>query len=167
MWHECRRAYGFISAIVISKQMMTRVRCLTGSAEGFSSSSASTPFPLKHSTSAHPFDAGIVSKFGSMPGMIGMHGGLPPSDSFPFSYFNAGISAAGYGPTDAELQIVEPQLVSAAQQYNMNAQVSRVQQQQQDWCDQQQQKVGCTQLAPPCRCNGCCMCRGSVMPRDT
>jgi hypothetical protein len=55
--------------------------------------------------------------------MIGMHGGLPPSDSFPFSYFNAGMSAAGHGPTDAELQIAEPQLVAAAQQYNMNAQV--------------------------------------------
>jgi hypothetical protein len=55
--------------------------------------------------------------------MIGMHGGLPPADSFPFSYFNAGISAAGHGPTDAELQIAEPQLVAAAQQYNMNAEV--------------------------------------------
>ncbi|KAF6254738.1 pyridoxal phosphate-dependent transferase [Scenedesmus sp. NREL 46B-D3] len=78
----------------------------------------STEAQLKQLPSLH----GIVSKFSTMPGVIGMHGGLPPSDSFPFSYFNAGISAAGHGPTDSELQIAEPQLVAAAQQYNMNAQ---------------------------------------------
>jgi hypothetical protein len=69
-----------------------------------------------------------------MPGMIGMHGGLPPSDSFPFSYFNAGMSAAGHGPTDAELQIAEPQLVAAAQQYNMNAQVRACEWEQSPLC---------------------------------
>ncbi|WIA37188.1 hypothetical protein OEZ86_014142 [Tetradesmus obliquus] len=77
----------------------------------------STEAQLKQLPSLH----GIVSKFSTMAGMIGMHGGLPPADSFPFSSFNAGISAAGHGPADTELQIVEPQLVSAAQQYNMNA----------------------------------------------
>lgn len=69
--------------------------------------------------------AGIVSTFGVMPGVIGMHGGLPPSDSFPFSFFTAGITAAAEGMPQDELHITDPKLVAAAQQYNMHAQVGR------------------------------------------
>lgn len=77
--------------------------------------------------------AGIVSRYTKEPDVIGMHGGLPPSNTFPFTWFHTGLlplgnssSAAVEGKADASedvLNIEDPQLVSVAQQYNMQAQV--------------------------------------------
>lgn len=71
--------------------------------------------------------------------MIGMHGGLPPSNTFPFTSFHCGLlplddEAAGKAPAAAGdavpaeqqqtvLTIDDPHVVAAAQQYNMQAQV--------------------------------------------
>ncbi|WIA37181.1 hypothetical protein OEZ86_014136 [Tetradesmus obliquus] len=77
----------------------------------------------------------IVSKYQGAPGIIGMHGGLPPADAFPFSAFDcslqrscgssdatAGAAAAAAAAAAAgSLSIADPLLVSAAQQYNMHA----------------------------------------------
>jgi hypothetical protein len=73
--------------------------------------------------------------------VIGMHGGLPPSNTFPFTSFHCGLlplgdhEAAGKPPAAAAgdaasaqqqqnvLTIDDPHAVAAAQQYNMQAQV--------------------------------------------
>lgn len=80
--------------------------------------------------------AGIVSRYTKEPDVIGMHGGLPPSNTFPFTWFHSGLlplpsdttgCAAGVtGAASAHatvMKVEDPQLVSAAQQYNMHAQV--------------------------------------------
>eukprot|EP00879_Flechtneria_rotunda_P000651 GHRR01000765.1.p1 GENE.GHRR01000765.1~~GHRR01000765.1.p1 ORF type:complete len:584 (+),score=193.54 GHRR01000765.1:499-2250(+) len=72
---------------------------------------------------------GIVSKFSGTQGMICMHGGIPPADSFPFTFFIGGMCDLGgdangpHAPYGAEtLAVTDPDLVTAAQQYNMHAQ---------------------------------------------
>lgn len=77
--------------------------------------------------------------------MIGMHGGLPPSNTFPFTWFHAGLLpladgadatagaaaaalAADWTPNSTaqhadSMRIEDAHLVSTAQQYNMQAQV--------------------------------------------
>jgi hypothetical protein len=68
-----------------------------------------------------------------------MHGGLPPSNTFPFTSFNCGLlplddeagskspaaagDAASAEQQQAVLMIDDPHVVAAAQQYNMQAQV--------------------------------------------
>jgi hypothetical protein len=96
-------------------------------------------FPAAHT--------GIVSKFTGAQGVIGMHGGLPPPDAFPFATLGgdlltpdappssssspqapAGPSATGAQPTGGQLQrldITEPSLVALAQQYIMTPKVCR------------------------------------------
>jgi hypothetical protein len=76
--------------------------------------------------------AGIVSKYQGAPGIIGMHGGLPPADTFPFAAFDCTLQNSSSSSTDAaaaaavvsSLGISDPRLVAAAQQYNMHAKVS-------------------------------------------
>uniref|UniRef100_A0A383VSP6 Aminotransferase class I/classII large domain-containing protein n=1 Tax=Tetradesmus obliquus TaxID=3088 RepID=A0A383VSP6_TETOB len=70
----------------------------------------------------------IVSKYQGAPGIIGMHGGLPPADAFPFSAFKCSLqsssndaAAAAAAAAAGSLSISDPPLVSAAQQYNMHA----------------------------------------------
>lgn len=69
--------------------------------------------------------------------MIGMHGGLPPSNTFPFTWFQSGLlplpsdTTTGFAADNTStasahatvMKVDDPQLVSAAQQYNMHAQV--------------------------------------------
>jgi hypothetical protein len=79
--------------------------------------------------------AGIVSRYTKEPDVIGMHGGLPPSNTFPFTWFHTGLlpledasTAAGQHQVkeqEAVLKIDDPQLVSTAQQYNMQALVRK------------------------------------------
>jgi hypothetical protein len=78
-----------------------------------------------------------VSRYGQESGIIGMHGGLPPPSTFPFTDVRCGLldlgtpgsthdaaaaGAAGHSSSSV-LDISDPQLVAAAQQYNMSAQV--------------------------------------------
>jgi hypothetical protein len=79
-----------------------------------------------------------------------MHGGLPPSNTFPFTWFHAGLLPLGEDEADAaagaaaaaaaapdgtttntataqhadSMRVEDPHLVSTAQQYNMQAQVN-------------------------------------------
>lgn len=70
--------------------------------------------------------------------MIGMHGGLPPSNTFPFTSFHAGLLQLAAGDPAATaaapaqdkgdahatvMKIDDPLLVATAQQYNMHAHV--------------------------------------------
>eukprot|EP00775_Hariotina_reticulata_P010800 gene10800-10956_t len=71
---------------------------------------------------------GIVSKYACVPDVIGMHGGLPPADAFPFTAFSGrmchdsqGNTAPQAAASDLQLDIDDPVLITAAQQYNMNA----------------------------------------------
>jgi hypothetical protein len=76
-----------------------------------------------------------VSRYTKEPDVIGMHGGLPPSNTFPFTWFHTGLLPLEYASTaagqeevnaqEAVLKIDDPQLVSAAQQYNMQALVRK------------------------------------------
>eukprot|EP00879_Flechtneria_rotunda_P018602 GHRR01019520.1.p1 GENE.GHRR01019520.1~~GHRR01019520.1.p1 ORF type:complete len:239 (+),score=101.08 GHRR01019520.1:268-984(+) len=87
----------------------------------------------------------ITAQYTKLPGIIGMHGGLPPSDTFPFATIECRLSAAAStrsssssgGSTGAAdkaaaadaitavmdpdmLVVCNPELVAAAQQYNMH-----------------------------------------------
>lgn len=60
-----------------------------------SGSCTSCPLCKKQSYSHCYRAAGIVSKYSAMPGMVAMHGGLPPSDSFPFTSLGGGLLDVG------------------------------------------------------------------------
>jgi hypothetical protein len=72
-----------------------------------------------------------------MQGVIGMHGGLPPPDAFPFATLGgdlapetatAAAATAAEGQPDSEqlqrLDITDPALVALAQQYIMTPKAS-------------------------------------------
>jgi hypothetical protein len=91
--------------------------------------------------------AGVVAKYAGAKGVIGMHGGLPPPDAFPFATLGgdlvpepssstavaaAGIIAAAASGSSApqappgrlqRLDITDPALVALAQQYIMTPKV--------------------------------------------
>ena len=86
--------------------------------------------------------AGIVSQFTGTPGMIGMHGGLPPPDAFPFATLGGALapdttSSTGHNAAAAPasdkaggcqlqgLQVTDPLLVAAAQQYMFTPKVRK------------------------------------------
>lgn len=58
--------------------------------------------------------AAIVEKFSGIPGIIGMHGGLPPVDAFPLTDLAFGLSPMAGG---GSLEITGQKDVVAAQQY--------------------------------------------------
>jgi hypothetical protein len=96
------------------------------------------------------FVAGVVAKFTGAHGVIGMHGGLPPPDAFPFATLGgelvpepatttarataapAGLCPASKAAGEADvpqeqflrLEITQPSLVGLAQQYIMTPKVS-------------------------------------------
>lgn len=66
--------------------------------------------------------------------MVGMHGGLPPPDAFPFATLGGDLAADptqqqqqtamdATGPQLQHLEIADPQLVALAQQYIMTPKV--------------------------------------------
>lgn len=78
--------------------------------------------------------AGVVARFTGVQGVIGMHGGLPPPDAFPFATLGGDLapdtttSTAAAPPADGEqlqrLDITDPALVALAQQYIMTPKAS-------------------------------------------
>lgn len=89
---------------------------------------ANMPCPLP------PLSAGVVARFTGVQGVIGMHGGLPPPDAFPFATLGGDLapdtttSTAAAPPADSEqlqrLDITDPALVALAQQYIMTPKAS-------------------------------------------
>lgn len=63
---------------------------------------------------------GIVNRFQMLPDVVGMHGGLPPADAFPFNRLTFGLE---HNPGEV-LDISNPRMVAAAQQYNLILQVT-------------------------------------------
>lgn len=61
----------------------------------------------------------IVSKYGGRADIIPMHGGLPPANSFPFTSLGAGVAPPSGAGASSSLDVADPALVAAAQQYNM------------------------------------------------
>lgn len=57
----------------------------------------------------------IIQRFSTLPDVVGMHGGLPPPDAFPFTSFSFGVCDGTTLTIDSQPE------VACAQQYNLHA----------------------------------------------